>query len=49
MTLHGKLFHSFDPAALKVQSLTVTSQVLGTSSWKELGDRSRRLPGMSVT
>jgi len=44
-----KLFHSLDQAALKVRSSTVTSRVLGTSSWKELADHSRHLPGISVT
>jgi len=38
VTSHGKLFHSLDPAALKVRSPTVTSRVLDTSSWKELLD-----------
>ena len=39
MKSRGKLFHSLDPAALKVRPPTVTSRVLDTSSWKELADR----------
>jgi len=44
----GKLFHSVDSAALKVRSPTVTSRVLSASSWKELADRSRRLPSSKL-